>query len=103
MVERTVHANGIEIWTEDFGDAEDPTVLLIMGATAQGIAWPDAYAGRETQKLRASTISLWSFFWSRALRAEADRSRIFTASSRNPTYGDALMIERIQEDWLCTG
>jgi pimeloyl-ACP methyl ester carboxylesterase len=39
--ERTVQANGIEIWTEDFGRPTDPTVLLIMGASAQGIMWPE--------------------------------------------------------------
>ena len=41
MAERMLEANGIEIWTEDFGDPNDPPVLLIMGATAQGIYWPD--------------------------------------------------------------
>ncbi len=41
MTERVVQANGIEIWTEDFGDASHPTVLLIMGASAQGILWRD--------------------------------------------------------------
>jgi pimeloyl-ACP methyl ester carboxylesterase len=50
--ERMVDANGIEIWTEDFGSTSDPTILLIMGAAAQGIVWPDelcdalAQAGR---------------------------------------------------------
>ena len=42
MAERMLQANGIEIWTEDFGRTADPTVLLIMGAAAQGIVWPDA-------------------------------------------------------------
>ncbi len=41
MAERKLEANGIEIWTEDFGDPNGPPVLLIMGATAQGIYWPD--------------------------------------------------------------
>jgi pimeloyl-ACP methyl ester carboxylesterase len=41
MGERTVQANGIEIWTEDFGDPADPTILLIMGAGGQAILWPD--------------------------------------------------------------
>jgi pimeloyl-ACP methyl ester carboxylesterase len=36
-----VEANGIDIWTEDFGSTSDPTILLIMGAAAQGIVWPD--------------------------------------------------------------
>ena len=43
MAERMVEGNGIEIWTEDFGDRNDPAVLLIMGASAQGIMWPDEF------------------------------------------------------------
>ena len=43
MAERIVKANGIEIWTEDFGDPSDPAVLLVMGASAQGIFWPDEF------------------------------------------------------------
>jgi pimeloyl-ACP methyl ester carboxylesterase len=45
MPERFVKANGIEIWTEDFGNASDPAVLLVMGASAQGIFWPDEFCG----------------------------------------------------------
>ena len=41
MSQRTVANNGIEIWTQDFGDPADPAVLLIMGATAQAIIWPE--------------------------------------------------------------
>ena len=40
MAERTIESNGIRLWTEDFGDRRDPTLLLIMGASAQGIQWP---------------------------------------------------------------
>lgn len=43
MGERVVPANGIEIWTEDFGSTSDPTVLLIMGAMAQGILWTEEF------------------------------------------------------------
>lgn len=43
MAERMVKANGIEIWTEDFGSPGDPAVLLVMGASAQGIFWPEAF------------------------------------------------------------
>ena len=39
MAERIVRANGIDIWTEDFGDPTDPPLLLIMGASAPGIYW----------------------------------------------------------------
>ena len=45
MAERTVKANGIEIWTEGFGEPADPTILLIMGASAQGILWPEEIYG----------------------------------------------------------
>lgn len=41
MAEKIVRANGIDIWTEDFGDRADPPVLLIMGASAQGIYWAE--------------------------------------------------------------
>ena len=37
MAEKIVRANGIDIWTEDFGNPADPPLLLIMGASAQGI------------------------------------------------------------------
>jgi pimeloyl-ACP methyl ester carboxylesterase len=40
MAERVIDSNGIRIWTEDFGDRGNPTLLLIMGASAQGIQWP---------------------------------------------------------------
>ncbi|MEE9279891.1 MAG: alpha/beta hydrolase [Myxococcota bacterium] len=39
MAERTIQGNGIEIWTEDFGNLEHPPILLVMGASAQGILW----------------------------------------------------------------
>ena len=34
MAEKIVRANGIDIWTEDFGNPGDPPLLLIMGASA---------------------------------------------------------------------
>jgi pimeloyl-ACP methyl ester carboxylesterase len=43
MTERTVRANGIEIWCEDFGSKSDPALLLVMGASAQGLLWPDEF------------------------------------------------------------
>ena len=42
MAEKIVRANGIDIWTEDFGDPADPPLLLIMGASAQGIYWHES-------------------------------------------------------------
>lgn len=41
--ERTVRSGGLELWTESFGDANRPAVLLIMGGMHQGIMWPDEF------------------------------------------------------------
>jgi hypothetical protein len=30
-VERTVRANGLDLWCETFGDPDNPSILLIMG------------------------------------------------------------------------
>jgi pimeloyl-ACP methyl ester carboxylesterase len=41
--ETTVRFDGLELWTESFGDANRPAVSLIMGAMNQGILWPDEF------------------------------------------------------------
>lgn len=46
MSERFVESNGVRLWTEDFGDPNHPTLLLAMGASAQGVAWPDEFCAR---------------------------------------------------------
>jgi len=38
-----VHANGVELWNETFGDKNNPAVLLIMGGGGQGILWPTEF------------------------------------------------------------
>src|SRR4051794_18249869 len=43
MAERIIDSNGIRMWTEAFGNPRDPTLLLIMGASAQGIQWPEPF------------------------------------------------------------
>jgi pimeloyl-ACP methyl ester carboxylesterase len=43
MAQRTIEVHGIRLWTEDFGDRRNPTLLLIMGASAQGIQWPEPF------------------------------------------------------------
>jgi len=40
---RTIRADGVEIATEAFGDPAYPPVLLIMGAMASMLWWPDAF------------------------------------------------------------
>lgn len=41
-----VTANGIELFYEDFGRAEDPVTLLVMGLGTQGIAWSRPFVDR---------------------------------------------------------
>jgi pimeloyl-ACP methyl ester carboxylesterase len=40
-MERTVETRGIRIATESFGRPEDPAVVLVMGATASMLGWPE--------------------------------------------------------------
>ena len=40
MPEGIAEVNNINIWWEDFGNPSDPSVLLIMGATANCMQWP---------------------------------------------------------------
>ena len=43
MSTKTIRANGLEIATQSFGDPEDPAVLLIMGAIASMLWWPEEF------------------------------------------------------------
>lgn len=43
MSERMVSAAGVELWTEGLGDPADIPILLLMGASGQGILWPDPF------------------------------------------------------------
>jgi pimeloyl-ACP methyl ester carboxylesterase len=40
---RILPVNGIEIYYEAFGWPSDPAVLLVMGNSAPGLVWPDAF------------------------------------------------------------
>lgn len=40
---RIIDLNGRELATESFGNAADPALLLIMGATASMLGWPDEF------------------------------------------------------------
>jgi pimeloyl-ACP methyl ester carboxylesterase len=44
--ERTVKADGIEFATQAFGDAAHPAILLIMGAMASMLWWPEDFCKR---------------------------------------------------------
>ena len=50
MAERVIDSNGIRLWTEDFGDRRNPTLLLIMGASAQGIQWPEPFIDKFVER-----------------------------------------------------
>ncbi|MFI4983889.1 MAG: alpha/beta fold hydrolase [Rickettsiales bacterium] len=43
MHSKTVKNNSIEIATQSFGKLADPMVILIMGATAQGVMWNESF------------------------------------------------------------
>lgn len=44
--ERLVHANGVDLCLQSFGDPADPAILLIHGATASMHAWDRAFCER---------------------------------------------------------
>ena len=40
---KMIRANGIDLFYEEFGNECDPAVLLVMGNSAPGLVWPDAF------------------------------------------------------------
>jgi pimeloyl-ACP methyl ester carboxylesterase len=46
MQTNLIDVDGIELWTEEFGDPTHPPVLLVAGSMAQGITWPDELVGQ---------------------------------------------------------
>jgi pimeloyl-ACP methyl ester carboxylesterase len=43
VAEKMITANGVDICTEAFGEPGDPTVLLVMGAGASMLRWPEEF------------------------------------------------------------
>jgi pimeloyl-ACP methyl ester carboxylesterase len=43
---RMVRANGVDIRAQALGDPADPALLLVMGATAPMVRWPEAFCTR---------------------------------------------------------
>jgi pimeloyl-ACP methyl ester carboxylesterase len=43
MPQRIVSAGDVNIWTEDLGSPADPALLLVMGANASAMAWPEPF------------------------------------------------------------
>jgi pimeloyl-ACP methyl ester carboxylesterase len=79
MSERTIKANGIELWTEDFGKRTDPALLLIMGASAQGIQWPESFIARLVDR---------SFYVIRYDNRDTGQSTCFDFAEAPYTLGD---------------
>lgn len=49
-MERTLNTpDGLQLWSQTFGNPAHPAVLLIMGAMAQGIFWPDSFCQQLAQ------------------------------------------------------
>jgi pimeloyl-ACP methyl ester carboxylesterase len=46
MNAQLIAADGVSLYTEHAGDRGDPPVLLIMGAMASGVWWPDDFCAR---------------------------------------------------------
>lgn len=40
---KIVKKDSLELWTESFGRASSPCILLIMGAACQALMWPDSF------------------------------------------------------------
>jgi pimeloyl-ACP methyl ester carboxylesterase len=43
MQDRHIKANEIDLYTESFGEPSNPTILLIMGAMASAVWWPEEF------------------------------------------------------------
>ena len=50
MAEKIIRFNDVHICTESFGDNNNPTILLIMGATASMIYWEEDFCKRLSYK-----------------------------------------------------
>jgi pimeloyl-ACP methyl ester carboxylesterase len=52
MMERIVHANGVDLCTEAFGDPADPPILLVMGTGASMVWWEDDFCRMLAERRR---------------------------------------------------
>src|SRR5436190_18271757 len=46
MTGQIVKINAINLWHEQFGNPQHPTIVLMMGNSAQGIMWTDEFCER---------------------------------------------------------
>ncbi|MCG7625109.1 alpha/beta fold hydrolase [Epibacterium sp. Ofav1-8] len=47
---KMIDSAGITLATQSFGRASDPAILLVMGATASMLGWPDEFCGDLAQR-----------------------------------------------------
>jgi pimeloyl-ACP methyl ester carboxylesterase len=52
MKPRTLTSKGVQLFTESIGEPADPAVLLIMGAMASGVWWPEGFCRRLAERGR---------------------------------------------------
>lgn len=52
MQDKTIRRSGVELYTEAFGKPSDPAVLLIMGATASAVWWPESFCWKLAERGR---------------------------------------------------
>jgi len=43
VAERIVKSGDVNLWSEDFGNPEDPALLLVMGGNLSALGWPDEF------------------------------------------------------------
>ncbi|MEQ9815700.1 MAG: alpha/beta hydrolase [Azospirillaceae bacterium] len=87
MAERLIKRDGVRICAEAFGDPADPPVLLIMGATASMLWWPDDFCRRLAGR---------GFFVVRYDNRDTGRSSTYphgtTPYTLDDLAGDALLV-----------
>ena len=52
MIAKQIASNSVSLYTEAFGDATDPAVLLVMGAMASAVWWPEDFCQQLAERGR---------------------------------------------------
>src|SRR5688572_27420040 len=81
MRETIFKINGVEICTETFGNADDPAVLLIMGATASMVWWDAEFCQQLADK---------GFFVIRYDNRDVGRSTTYEPQTIHYTFSDLV-------------
>ena len=89
----TAAVNGIEIYYEERGNADDPTVLLIMGLGAQMTVWPDEFVDDLVQRgnrviwFDNRDVGLSTKFHDACPNADQLIAALFVGGEVDPPYG----------------